>query len=1847
MPPQLRIYEPSKEEEQEESALSRLSRYAAIPTTAVAVGAGVPIGTAVYQGGIASQGTPISEDVLKKLHHLAKPSTSVYRTRNWGGNYLQTGFRPKGKPILQENLAKSFGKGVYLPALRPDEGIAKLMKDRGNLFHRMNLTPAAREWSAGHEYGHVRSLDDRPISTVLSQHPLMYNPARAKAFHSLGALALPLIPSRKWSRRAAIGASLASAPMVLSELLASHRGGKLLYKAKGGGVGNYLKAYKGVPTYAMLAASPLLAYKVADLLGRWKKEEKPKAKEKDQDQEHRKAAMDKEARAGVGQYISKDKLQFVRNLVAKQMKQARKYGRPGRAVAQTVKNNPDMLAAYGAGMLVPAPGGATGSALAYLAGKKGINALEPHTGVSLGGLAYGGRQLMQKQSNVGMGLGMGGMSPWDHGDFGSGAFPAMGGFRWGMSPAAGARAAAVNPNPAANPQGPQITKADVGGIQAAMSKLSSCDLGARSKEASFTVDSVGGGGTTAYGQPDPSKLGRVSNVAPTSAPVKTRAKVLPANKFTQTMTALAKPLPRKPVPREAGQSDPVSGTPTRKIGHDTMSTTSKTLLETVGRFAKTAAQDNDKPQRSATGESEGLSFKENDDDYMTGQKAWEATSKYFKGGSKVEKEPNPFKGEHRGEEKDGLDKCAEGGGILGTIGNAVSTGVSNFGNMMGNAARAGGMQIPQKPQAMGGFGMNRNRFMSQQTHNNLVAANQRKAGQQVPYGDFRDIPAAMKQQFQANRQAGRTNMSRDEAYQYWLQNYANKQAMDKHAGLMDFIRNIPGMIGYGAGGAGKAVGDMTQGVGGVMGGFSRGMDSVGVGAQGVGDFVNDASSTMANASRNVMRAGQNVGNVANQGVDAGNAIGRFGNDMSAYSTGPLGFIGRGAGGAINMFGNMLGGFSRGIGSLGRGISNVGGWGNRAAGGLNVAGSAAHGFGSGMRGTAGSIGNAASTVGRAGQTVSNFGSDMMAYSRPTPSTPVRGGAMFRPFGGSSSVAAGSQPRAQSINAFGRSLPSSVVHRAAANFSGNKSAPMNVSGPGLVGRGFQPKQASDREKQAGIGIGTMVGGLAGAANAPEGNLIQNTAHGAARGFGADVGAGLGGLAGFGAGGAGLAALGPDFAQKHPYLAALIMGGSTLGGVGLGGLGGWMGAGKLLGKSPARRDREGSLKRRIAVEQTGDMDRELLAKTGADKPHRLETRTAEMDYSDVRPKMPSSLDMTGMLATPVLTGAGGRYVGSKASKLLNLGKAGTSRTKLIATLLGAATGGLGLRGMFRGGMRYGGGFGISRPPWVTHTTNFGDKQGADLGLNPYQTAFFTRCAQAGIEPDGWKAKVDQAHEKFGADYTGELYEGLEKIAANPWGLWNKARNAWGAGRTLLQGQKAQQALNLGKKVVGGKGGMASAAAGGAAGYISAPEDASFLNTATRTLGGAALGRGMHAGGRAGWNRLPQGVREGVKQFGRGMAGRGTSGYGGAVGSWASGAKGAAPGAYRWGSRARNVGRPMLYGTAGAMTGSDIAPEGYEGLGALGGFGAGAMYATPWGRRLLNSSALGRGAKQGMQRAVIGNWAGTAADQLLGTENMAGWGARAGLVSPLANRFAPGLMKGKGAQRVGDFARGASLVGARGAKKPLSTAAKLGIGAGVGSIAAPALGLPNASQAIDNVVMSKAQKMLDSPEGQQMIQGQADSFLKKSGLPGGIAQAKDLLAQGQSGMDMLSKLGNIPDMILGPMFSMFGEGGQRMLAGMNPMMKWMMLLGGGGALLGGALGGGKGGMMGGLGGLAVPMMMGMMGGFGGQGGGMGGAPTSATQAYDASGNPVANPGVPPARRPTQPGARNELEVQMQAQGR
>lgn len=78
--------------------------------------------------------------------------------------------------------------------------------------------------------------------------------------------------------------------------------------------------------------------------------------------------------------------------------------------------------------------------------------------------------------------------------------------------------------------------------------------------------------------------------------------------------------------------------PTSRLLHDAM----------VDRMRKFAAQDSSKPQRSATGESEGLTYQHKPDHYVHGQEAWASADQYF---HKRPKTPNPFTGRHSGENK--------------------------------------------------------------------------------------------------------------------------------------------------------------------------------------------------------------------------------------------------------------------------------------------------------------------------------------------------------------------------------------------------------------------------------------------------------------------------------------------------------------------------------------------------------------------------------------------------------------------------------------------------------------------------------------------------------------------------------------------------------------------------------------------------------------------------------------------------------------------------------------------------------------------------------------------------------------------------------------------------------------------------------------------------------------------------------------------------------------------------------------------------------------------------------------------------------------------------------------------
>jgi hypothetical protein len=126
---------------------------------------------------------------------------------------------------------------------------------------------------AAHEAGHALNYHDAPTLTGMAQ-----GLSRMGQPLTIGStIAAPLIPSKKWALRTALLGSALQLPQLAEEAIASHRGGLgLMQGAHGlGAAGKYLSAYSGLPTYALGAALPLLAYGIAHQLGRWGHGEAP------------------------------------------------------------------------------------------------------------------------------------------------------------------------------------------------------------------------------------------------------------------------------------------------------------------------------------------------------------------------------------------------------------------------------------------------------------------------------------------------------------------------------------------------------------------------------------------------------------------------------------------------------------------------------------------------------------------------------------------------------------------------------------------------------------------------------------------------------------------------------------------------------------------------------------------------------------------------------------------------------------------------------------------------------------------------------------------------------------------------------------------------------------------------------------------------------------------------------------------------------------------------------------------------------------------------------------------------------------------------------------------------------------------------------------------------------------------------------------------------------------------------------------------------------------------------------------------------------------------------------------
>lgn len=330
------------------------------------------------------------------------------------------------------------------------------------------------------------------------------------------------------------------------------------------------------------------------------------------------------------------------------------------------------------------------------------------------------------------------------------------------------------------------------------------------------------------------------------------------------------------------------------------------------------------------------------------------------------------------------------------------------------------------------------------------------------------------------------------------------------------------------------------------------------------------------------------------------------------------------------------------------------------------------------------------------------------------------------------------------------------------------------------------------------------------------------------------------------------------------------------------------------------------------------------------------------------------------------------------------------------------------------------------------------------------------------------------------------------------------------------------------------------------------------------------------------------------------------------------------------------------GALAGGQMGEVNHDSwLDNLAGAGIGAAY----GRQMPRMGMAGQAAGQ---RAFAGTMAGTGVGQLgemsgvmpegssdrLG--QLGGWG---GFGSAFTKGLKPGSAPNRLNQMGSNFIQGSnSLPGLNTAKQLVNPATswsqRAGILAGPGTGAAM-LGGAGYGLAKNTVqgwaadgVNEGMNKTLSSPEFGKNV----DSYLTQSfGIDrNGI---KQLLAKGKEGMGVLSQFGDIPDKILG-MFM-----GPEQLAGMNPVMKWMMILGGG-SMLGGMLTGNNtatGLGAAGLGGAAL------LGGFPGLFGGGQGAPGASQGSPEGQMSGPGRPGGQPTpyAAPTQPQARNELQAQ------
>ncbi len=816
----------------------------------------------------------------------------------------------------------------------------------------------------------------------------------------------------------------------------------------------------------------------------------------------------------------------------------------------------------------------------------------------------------------------------------------------------------------------------------------------------------------------------------------------------------------------------------------------------------------------------------------------------------------------------------------------------------------------------------------------------------------------------------------------------------------------------------------------------------------------------------------------------------------------------------------------------------------------------------------------------------------------------------------------------------------------------------------------------EKKA-VLIGGALGAAYGAGEAPEGQTGMSMLHGAARGAGTELGVYGGMGVGAGLGAAAAYGLGQKMDGAVSPLSRGLLHLGVHGGAVLGGMGGYKLTNYLLGKSPGQKKRETEKKAEVlplrAVTDDPDFIRNWFAyymqkqaegvnlggMTSAD------VFGAQQQQDQMMQQQMMAQQQPPQQAPPGMPPAGG---------------GGTAMPQDPTAMGGAMPPGMPPQqpGMppAQPGMPPQGG-GMAPPPGGDPSAMGGspmmsgmlppaqpspvgpgadqrmdligaqvgapDGAHADMGaenfmkgaeFNNYQRGFFTRCRNAGMNTSQVKTAIDQVHEKFGADISGELYEGFEKLAG-------KLPGALGIAAPFMDdiSSNAPNIIGGAQKLWGGAKNMF----GKAKGMFSGPKPPVPVPPAPAasawTGAGASVAKAPNPWTQAANNMGHEGTALANIPKPRQWAPLG--GYG---------ATGARMG-------------------AGAMTGYNMGEvDSNSSLDNLAGMGAGAMFGRYMPRMPANMQAAGTRAMGG---SLAGFGTGQTAEMLGAPQGTAQRMAQMGGFAGAGSAFMPSRMQNSRAgTTVGDFSRAANgswmpgsiannmRNGSMGTRLgtmagPVPGAAMVGAGATAATVMGGRAAYNAAGGAISNSMQSlgkdygkgaaqggieQFKSFIQSPEANSLIEDKL-----KSTFGVGTEEIKKALASGQQGMQWLQGMGDWPDKILG-MFM-----GKDQLANMNPMMKWTMLIGGGlgvGALAGGALTGNRTAMglgAAGLGGAAL------MGGFPHLFGGAQAPPQQPPQAE------AANPGRPdayswqnliPGMSPSViPPPRNELTTQQNYQ--